>query len=130
MEADGGPLSGLVAALGRVATPWAFVVACDMPFISPGMVEQLAGHRARQHAVIPLVHGQLQPLAAFYATNAIPWLRASMALGDKSMMGAIRHLNVSYVDETQMLRFDPQLRSFFDLDTPDDMAIAQSMGKV
>ena len=129
MHADGGPLTGLVTTLGRIATPWAFVVACDMPFVSPAMVEQLAQHRAQQQAVIPLVHGQVQPLAAFYAINALPWMRASLALGDKSLMGAISHLNVSYVDESQILKADPQLRSFFDLDTVQDVAIAQGMGE-
>ena len=126
-QADGGPLAGLVTTLSRVATPWAFVVACDMPFISPALVEQLAGHRAQQQAIVPVVHGQLQPLAAFYSTGCIPLLRASLSLGNKSLSGALKHLKVCYVDETQMLRADPQLRSFFDLDTPQDLTIAQSM---
>lgn len=127
MQADGGPLAGLVTALGSIATPWAFVVACDMPFVSPALVEQLAEHRAQRQAVVPVVHGQLQPLAAFYSTGCIPLMRASLSLGDKSLSGAISHLNVCYVDEAQMLRTDPQLRSFFDLDTPQDWAIAQRM---
>lgn len=127
MQADGGPLVGLVTALGSIATPWAFVVACDMPFVSPALVELLAEHRTQRQAVVPVVHGQLQPLAAFYATSCIPLMRASLSLGDKSLSGAINHLNACYVDEAQMLRTDPQLRSFFDLDTPQDWAIAQRM---
>jgi molybdopterin-guanine dinucleotide biosynthesis protein A len=71
------------------------------------------------------VHGQLQPLAAFYSTGCIPLLRASLALGNKSLLGALKHLDVCYVDETQMRQTDPQLRSFFDLDTPQDLTIAQ-----
>jgi molybdopterin-guanine dinucleotide biosynthesis protein A len=98
-QADGGPLVGLVSTLNRVTTPWAFVVACDMPFISTALVEQLAGHRAQQQAVVPVVHGQLQPLAAFYSTGCIPLLRASLALGNKSLLGALKHLDVCYVSE-------------------------------
>src|SRR5574340_66794 len=41
-QAAGGPLAGL----GHVTTPWAFAVACDMPFVVPEMVELLAGLRA------------------------------------------------------------------------------------
>ena len=124
-QADGGPLTGLVTTLSRVATPWAFVVGCDMPFVSPALVEQLAAHRAQQQAVVPVVHGQLQPLAAFYSTSCIAVMRASLALGDKSLLSAIRNLHVCYVNETQMQRTDPQLRSFFDLDTPEDLIAAQ-----
>jgi molybdopterin-guanine dinucleotide biosynthesis protein A len=171
-QADGGPLTGLVTTLSRVATPWAFVVACDMPFISPALVELLGGYRFKPlptspcqgrgisfppdgttshstrlskddsqvagydkggsrgvgcQAIIPVVHGQLQPLAAFYSTGCIPLLRASLALGNKSLLGALKHLDVCYVDETQMRQTDPQLHSFFDLDTPQDLTIAQSM---
>lgn len=126
-QADGGPLAGLVTALSSIATPWAFAVACDMPFVSPALIEQLAEHRAQQQAIVPVVHGQLQPLAAFYSTSCIPLMRASLSLGDKSLSGAISHLNASYVDEAQMLRTDSQLRSFFDLDTPQDWATAQRM---
>lgn len=127
MQADGGPLSGLVTALGGIATPWAFVVACDMPFISGALIEQLAGHRARQQAVVPVVHGRLQPLAAFYACSCLPFMCASLALGDKSLSGALRRLQVSYVDESHIVQTDPELRSFFDLDTPGDLALAQRM---
>jgi molybdopterin-guanine dinucleotide biosynthesis protein A len=124
-QSDGGPLTGLVTALSTIHTSWAFVVGCDMPFVSPALVEQLAAHRARQQAVVPVVHGQLQPLAAFYSTGCIPVMRASLALGDKSLLSAIKNLNVCYMDEMQMRRADPQLRSFFDLDTPQDLITAQ-----
>ena len=124
-QSDGGPLTGLVTALSAIHTPWAFVVGCDMPFVSPALVEQLAAHRAQQQAVVPVVHGQLQPLAAFYSTSCIPMMRANLSLGDKSLLGAIKNLNVRYVDEMQIRRSDPQLRSFFDLDTPLDLIRAQ-----
>lgn len=123
-EQDGGPLAGLVGALSQVATPWAFVVGCDMPFVSGALVEQLAAHRAEYQAVVPVVGGRLQPLAAFYSTGCIPLMRASLSLGDRSLQGVLKQLRVCYVDEAELLRADPQLRSFFDLDTPQDVAIA------
>ncbi len=126
-QAHGGPLSGLVSTLAQITTPWAFVVGCDMPFVSPALVEQLAAHRAQYQAVVPVVHGRLQPLAAFYSSSCVATMRASLSLGDKSLSGAISHLNVCYVDEAEMLRTDPQLRSFFDLDTPQDLTIAARM---
>jgi molybdenum cofactor guanylyltransferase len=126
-QANGGPLVGLVTTLEKITTSWAFVVACDMPFVSPALVKQLAKLRAQQQAIIPVVQGQLQPLAAFYSTSGIPFMRASLALGNKSLLGAIKNMQVSYVDEAKLLQSDPQLNSFFDLDTPQDLLVAQGM---
>lgn len=123
-QAAGGPLAGLAAGLGHVTTPWAFAVACDMPFVVPEVVELLAGLRARHQAVVPVVHGHPQPLAAFYAAACLAPLRASLAAQQNSLRGVLKQLDVRYVDEAEMREADPQLRSFFDLDTPQDVAAA------
>ena len=154
---NGGPLAGLVASLGQITTPWAFMVACDMPFVVPEVVELLAGYRFKPpthpstplsgreqvggessspdkgrpggvmyQAVVPVVHGHPQPLAAFYATSCLAPLRASLAAQQKGLRGALKQLDVRYVDEAEMLEADPLLRSFFDLDTPQDVAQAMN----
>jgi len=56
-------------------------------------------------------------------------MRTSYSLGDKSLLGAIQNLQTCYVDETQMVKADPELHNFFDLDTPQDLAIAQQLDK-
>ncbi|MDD5384073.1 MAG: molybdenum cofactor guanylyltransferase [Gallionella sp.] len=123
-QPDGGPLAGLVASLGQITTPWAFMVACDMPFVVPEVVELLAGYRLQHQAVVPVVHGHPQPLAAFYATSCLAPLRTSLVAQQKGLRGVLKQLDVRYVDEAEMLEADPQLRSFFDLDTPQDFAAA------
>ncbi|TAN79882.1 MAG: molybdenum cofactor guanylyltransferase [Gallionella sp.] len=123
-QPDGGPLAGLAASLGQATTPWIFAVACDMPFVVPGVVEQLAKHRAQHQAVVPIVQGHPQPLAAFYAASCLAVMQANLALQQKSLKNVLRQLDVCYVGEAEMLEADPQLRSFFDLDTPQDMAAA------
>ena len=125
-EPDGGPLAGLVASLGKIETPWAFMVACDMPFVVPGVVELLAKYRLQHQVVVPVVHGHPQPLAAFYAASCLGPLRASLAAQQKSLRNVLKQLDVRYVDEAEMLEADPLLRSFFDLDTPQDVAAARN----
>jgi molybdopterin-guanine dinucleotide biosynthesis protein A len=127
MQADGGPMVGLISALKSITTPWVFVVACDMPFVVPEVIKQLANLRADHQAVIPDVEGHVQPLAAFYARSCLPVLQQSLATGKKSLIGAIMTLDVRYVTAHELVQFDPQLRSFFDLDTPQDVALAQGM---
>jgi molybdopterin-guanine dinucleotide biosynthesis protein A len=76
-------------------------------------------------AVVPIVGGYPQPLAAFYATSALDAMRANFAAGDKSMRGVLDRFEVRYVSEAELRAADPQLRSFFDLDTPQDFQAAQ-----
>ncbi|ADE12889.1 molybdenum cofactor guanylyltransferase [Sideroxydans lithotrophicus] len=121
----GGPLAGLIAGLAQAQTQWIFAVACDMPFVTPAVVLQLAGHRAGHQAVVPMVAGHPQPLAAFYATNTLQTMRANLAAGDRSLRGSLEKLDVRYVSEAELRGADPQLRSFFDLDTPEDFQAAQ-----
>ena len=122
----GGPLAGLAAGLVRVTTPWAFLVACDMPFIEPAMIALLAGYRSGYQAVVPVVQGHQQTLAAFYAADCLDALRAHLARGGKNSLRALlEQLEVQYVDESALLPADPALRSFRDLDTPEDIETAQ-----
>jgi molybdopterin-guanine dinucleotide biosynthesis protein A len=120
-----GPLAGVIAALAKVKTPWAFIVACDMPFMRPAMIELLSRYRGDCQAVVPVVQGHQQTLAAFYAGSALGAMRAHLAGGGKNSLRAILgQLRVRYVDESELLAVDPGLRSFFDLDTPQDVAAA------
>jgi len=124
-QEHGGPLAGLAASLENIATPWAFAVACDMPFVVSEVVELLAGYRSEAYqAVVPVVHGHPQPLAAFYAKSCIETMRSQLATQQYSLRVVLQQLRVRYVDEAEMLTADPDLRSFFDLDTPQDFAVA------
>jgi molybdopterin-guanine dinucleotide biosynthesis protein A len=90
------------------------------------VVELLAGYRLQHQAVVPIVHGHPQPLAAFYAASCLAPLCANLAAQHKGLRDVIKQLDVRYVDETEMLEADPHLRSFFDLDTPQDVAQAMN----
>ena len=122
-----GPLAGLIAGLSQVDTPWAFAVACDMPFVNKAVIMHLASMRAGYQAVVPVVQEHVQPLAAFYATNTLNEMRNSFATGDMSLRGVLEKIKVKYISEVELRANDPQLRSFFDLDTPQDFEQAVNM---
>lgn len=128
-HANAGPLAGLCAGLEQSTTPWIFAVATDMPFLRPALIEHLArqrsGHQNYQ-AVVPVVTGHPQPLAAFYSVSTLAVIQGLLAGGGKrSLRAALERLNVCYVDESELRAADPGLRSFFDLDTPQDLAQAR-----
>jgi molybdopterin-guanine dinucleotide biosynthesis protein A len=128
--AHAGPLAGLAAGLARSRTPWLFVVACDMPFITSTLIEHLNGYRSEFiQAVVPMVGGHPQPLAAFYAASCLPSVRGCLAgNGKHSLRELLEQMQVRYVEEHELRATDPSLRSFIDLDTPQDVAVALKMG--
>ena len=124
---NAGPLAGLSAGLAQAGTHWIFAVATDMPFVLPALIEQLAQQRATSYqAVVPVVQGHPQPLAAFYSVTALPTIQGILfSNGKRSLRSALEQLNVRYIDESELLATDPGLRSFFDLDTPQELAAAR-----
>ena len=123
---DAGPLAGLCAGLAHAGSDWIFAVAADMPFVQAALIERLAEQRGACQAVVPVVQGHPQPLAAFYAASCLDPLQVILRGGGKrSLRSALEALDVRYVDESELLAVDPGLRSFFDLDTPQDLAAAR-----
>lgn len=124
-----GPLAGLAAGLAHSQTAWVFVVACDMPFVTRQLIENIAKFRNGVDAVVPVVQGYPQPLAAFYATRILGELHElQRGSGKQSLRELLKKLTVRYVDETDMQAAD--LSGFVDLDTPQDVLQAINMKEV
>ncbi len=125
-----GPLAGLFAGLEQALTPWIFAVATDMPFLLAALIEQLARRRDGFDAVIPVVHGHPQTLLGFYSVSCLETLRTVLSgNGKRSLRTVLEQLKVCYVEEAELLAADPDLRSFFDLDTPQDVVTARQYEK-
>jgi molybdopterin-guanine dinucleotide biosynthesis protein A len=120
--ANAGALAGLMAGLAAAPTPWIFAVACDMPFLHPAVVRYLAAQRGEFQAVVPVVQGHAQPLAAFYHQSCLAEFAQHPHSG---MRKQLKNLAVCYVPDTLLTPLDPTLHSFFDLDTPQDMTHAR-----
>jgi molybdopterin-guanine dinucleotide biosynthesis protein A len=66
-----GPLGGLVALLRHAGERGALAFACDMPFVSRGLVERLVAH-VDAPVVAPRREGRWEPLCARYAAGVLP----------------------------------------------------------
>ncbi|MDR3213493.1 MAG: molybdenum cofactor guanylyltransferase [Azoarcus sp.] len=121
-----GPLAGLCAGLRHAQTPWIFAVAVDMPWLRPEVIIHLAAQRGNHQAIVPIVAGHPQSLAAFYAATALPALQAALdGAGKHDLRSTLAALDVCRVDERHLREVDATLQSFTDLDTPEDLAQAR-----
>ncbi len=98
---DAGPLAGLHAGLAEARTPWLLAVACDMPFLTPAVVQALLAARGPdvEAVVARTPDGRSHPLCACYHQNTLPAVEAHLAAGTLAMHALLDRLkNVSFVD--------------------------------
>ncbi len=120
-------LGGIYTGLLRARTVRAFVVACDMPFINPGVVRALARRCAEYDAVVPVFGGMPQPLCALYSRKCIGTIRHMIAGKRFRIRDLFLHVRTRFVPENVMRKADPRGLSFVDLDTRKDYRSALRM---
>jgi molybdopterin-guanine dinucleotide biosynthesis protein A len=122
-----GPLDALRRGLNALEHEVAFACSCDLPLLNSDVAADLVGMLDDFDAVIPEVGGRLQPLHAVYrkrCANAIASLADS---GEKRLTASAGAINAKRVGEHELRRLDPELNSFFNVNTPEDYQRALKM---
>ncbi len=119
-----GPIAGVAAALARSETPWLFVLACDMPFVSRALIDRLARARDGRQAVAPVWRGVPQPLVAFYSRDALAVVERCIEQRAFSMMGLLDDLDACLLPESEWSRGTEH--ELMDIDTPDALRWARA----
>jgi molybdopterin-guanine dinucleotide biosynthesis protein A len=74
-------LAGIHAGLFYSSSPYAFVTACDTPFVNPDIVRLLSGQIApRYDVIIPRTDDGLEPLSAVYSKACLPLIEENLNL--------------------------------------------------
>lgn len=120
----GGLLTGLIASTrGRV-----FVVACDMPFLDQEVIRFMSSCDPTADVVVARLGGRFQPMHAVYSKRCVPLLQAMAERGELKIQALFREeeLKVKVLTEADLVHFRSGLRSFRNINTPDDLASAES----
>ena len=121
---DLGPLPALALGLAAIATPYAFALGCDAPFVRRAVLRLLAREAAGADSAIPLWQGRPQPLVAVYHRRLADPLAALGKAGERRL-GAVTALpGVHLVPEERLREADPEGASFRTLNTPAEYAAA------
>lgn len=122
-----GPLGGIYTALTHAAGDYVLVVAVDMPFLNRDLLRYMIGLAAGHDAVVPRMGGLPEGLHAVYGKACLEPIRARLAAGRLSVKGFFADVRVRYVEAAEIDRFDPERRSFFNVNTPDDLEAARRL---
>jgi molybdopterin-guanine dinucleotide biosynthesis protein A len=118
-----GPLAGVHAALAATAEHAGVVcVAGDMPFVAPAVLALVRDHAPDADAVVPRLAGRSEPLLARWGRACLPVVEARLAAGERAVHGAFAALRTEWLDEPALRAVDPDLRSFTNVNTPEDLA--------
>lgn len=127
-EPHGGVLPALAQGLAAARAELTIVVACDMPFLSPALLGDLVRRASTVDVVIPTVEGRPEPMHAVYRREpCLTAIRAALAAGQRRMISFLDRVRVEQVPESELRARDPELRSLFNTNTPEDLALAREL---
>lgn len=123
-----GPLSGLETALTALPAGERRLVCLggDMPTLEPRLLQLLRDHPDDSLALVPRTRQGIEPLCARYDRDLLPIVRRLLDGGRRSLHALIEAVGTTFIDEPELRRVDPGLRSFRNLNTPSDLDEAQS----
>jgi molybdopterin-guanine dinucleotide biosynthesis protein A len=127
-----GPAIGLCSTLTKAQNPWVFVIGCDQPLVQPKLVQRLAALREGYDCVVPKVGGRVQSLCALYKKRCFLYLTERILRGERGLVSFLEEtagLRIRYVEEGELREADPELKSFMDVDTREELKEAEKILK-
>jgi molybdopterin-guanine dinucleotide biosynthesis protein A len=121
-----GPLGGLEAGLTVSRYEHAFFAACDMPFVSRGLVEYILRQAPDHDIVVPRLQGEYEPMHAVYARSLLPVITANLDVRRLKLLSIYEPARVRTITEDEVRAFGDPAKLFFNCNTPADLARAHS----
>jgi len=117
-----GPLSGLHAGLSAATFPCCLVTACDMPFLSPELLELLLSRPITGARVLACeIGGYIEPFPAVYQRDILPLIERAIDSDQLGVQDFLRRISYLAISEQEVRAIDPELCSFVNLNTPTDI---------
>jgi len=117
-----GPIGGILTGLEDIRDEAGFFIACDMPFVSEDLIRYIVSVRGEFDAVVPKIDWKIEPLHALYRKSCLPVIRELIASGVYQTIKAFERLDVRYLNEAEIKANDPRMRSFFNVNRPEELA--------
>jgi molybdopterin-guanine dinucleotide biosynthesis protein A len=115
-----GPLTGIYSGLLHSRDEYNVVVACDMPFLNSRLLSYMTGLAGEYDAVLPKIGDFTEPLHAVYRRGLLLIIEDHLKKRQQRIQNIFTGLRVRYLTEKEIDRFDPQRRSFINLNTPEE----------
>jgi molybdopterin-guanine dinucleotide biosynthesis protein A len=120
------PLSGIHAGLLNMEADYAFCIACDTPFLKKELIEILLNEiRPSADVIVPFSGEEFQPLCAVYSKQCIGRIEEQIGQNDLRVDNLFDKVSLKKIPYEKLKKVDPQLISFFNVNTPADLRMAK-----
>ena len=123
-------LTGVHAGLFFMSNPFAFISACDTPFIKKEIIETVV-ENIEEHIdiVIPETAAGFEPLCAAYSKRCLTAAQQHLEQDKVKIIRAFRKCRIKTISEKVLREKDHDLQSFFNINTFADLQRAEEMVK-
>jgi molybdopterin-guanine dinucleotide biosynthesis protein A len=121
-------LTGIQSGLFYTRTSQAFVSACDMPFLKKEMIEVLLRYLdPKLDIIVPVTTEGYQPLCAVYSRRCFLLIENQLIRGEMKISSIFPKVKVKTIPEDMLRSVDPDLISFFNINTQEDLTRSQTL---
>lgn len=122
---EGGALVGIGTGLRVARHAWSLVIACDMPWVSLPLVRYMRAQTRLHDIVVPHPPPGYEPLHALYHRRCISAVWHALDTGQMRLISFYAGLRVREISADEIARIDSLGRSFFNINTPEELERAQ-----
>ncbi len=121
-------LTGIHSGLFYTKTEHAFIAACDTPFLKMDLVKTIVQYVDHGiDVVVPKTELGIEPLCAVYSRRCLQAVQNALERNNLKIRNFFNKLKVKEIPESVLRKADPDLVSFFNINTPDDLEKANRM---
>ena len=123
---EGGALGGITTGVGAATHERVLVAACDMPLLRPEVFRLLVERSAGHDVVLPKVGEDFEALHALYTKACLPAMERALGAGKMRIISFFSDVRVLTLGEEELRRVDPDLVSFTNVNTPEELEAVRS----
>jgi molybdenum cofactor guanylyltransferase len=127
-----GALGGLYTAIASAGHPIVAVVACDMPFASPPLLEAASRLLVEESVdvVIPRSQEGYEPLHAIYRRETcLPAIESSIDGDQWKVIAWFPQVRVRVLTPEEVRQYDPSDLAFWNVNTPEEFSRAETIAQ-
>lgn len=127
-----GALGGIYTALTAARYQHCLIVACDMPFLNTRLLRYLARLAIFWNCdvVVPQISGRWETLHAVYSKRCLEPIEQCLRQDQLRVCSFFEKVRLYAVEQPRIERFDPLLRSFLNMNTPEEWRSLQHIAEV
>ncbi len=116
-----GPVGGIYTALSKISNEAGFFVACDMPLLSRELISHMVKVRGDSDVVVPRISGMMETMHTLYGKGCLSSIKRQIDSREYQIIRIFKDVNVQYIDEKEIRGFDPDLKSFMNINRPEEL---------